>query len=379
MNNILLFSILFILVVLSESGFVKMADELDKIQQDDEQDVTDTDSDSYGNDDYNPDFVTRSSVVNKARDINDKGFTKLDMLIRYGCWCFLDFDNDHGKGRGQPKDEFDRLCKILHDGYECAMIDGRTHNEDCEKPWAVDYFSAIGGSSFHDHYEACMFQNPLSDCATNVCAIEAEFIINILVATISGHTMDPNLKHDVFDPSAPGNCKDNSSPFNPQNANNSVGSSSGSSSSSSGGSSSSASSGSSSSGTSSGTSSGSSGSGIPVPNSTLPPVPASTNPPAPASTDNTGSSGSGTGTGSGSGSGSSAGTGSVPTVSTPSNDPWQWAPPTTGNTTPPKQCCGVYPYRKPYNTNKMACCGTKTYNTAFYDCCSDMSLKVACD
>ena len=37
-------------------------------------------------------------------------------LDEYGCWCF--FYDGNGRGAGQPVDDFDRICKILADGYQ---------------------------------------------------------------------------------------------------------------------------------------------------------------------------------------------------------------------------------------------------------------------
>ena len=35
-------------------------------------------------------------------------------------------EEDHGKGRGSPVNQVDRLCKALHDGYECINMDDAT-------------------------------------------------------------------------------------------------------------------------------------------------------------------------------------------------------------------------------------------------------------
>lgn len=46
-----------------------------------------------------------------------------------------------------------------------------------------------------------------------------------------------------------------------------------------------------------------------------------------------------------------------------------------------KKCCGDYPIRKPYKTlnGERKCCKGKTYNTFYFTCCSDGSLKNVCD
>ena len=61
-------------------------------------------------------------------------------IQEYGCWCF--FDELHGKGKSSPVDELDRLCMVLAEGYDCAMID----DEGCI-PWEVDYVGGPIGNS----------------------------------------------------------------------------------------------------------------------------------------------------------------------------------------------------------------------------------------
>lgn len=45
----------------------------------------------------------------------------LNKINRYGCWCYLDFD--HGRGHGPPVNKIDEICKALHHGYTCIMMD----------------------------------------------------------------------------------------------------------------------------------------------------------------------------------------------------------------------------------------------------------------
>ena len=42
-------------------------------------------------------------------------------MLSRRAWCF--FDDDHGLGKGLPMDGIDAVCKNLHLGYECAMLD----------------------------------------------------------------------------------------------------------------------------------------------------------------------------------------------------------------------------------------------------------------
>ena len=62
--------------------------------------------------------------------------TSLSAINGYGCWCY--FADEHGKGHGVPVNKMDEICKVLHDGYECAIHDGSDESEECE-PWTVDY------------------------------------------------------------------------------------------------------------------------------------------------------------------------------------------------------------------------------------------------
>ena len=44
----------------------------------------------------------------------------------YGCWCYFDDEDNDGRldaPRGPPRDYLDDMCRSLHQGYECAMMD----------------------------------------------------------------------------------------------------------------------------------------------------------------------------------------------------------------------------------------------------------------
>lgn len=45
-----------------------------------------------------------------------------------------------------------------------------------------------------------------------------------------------------------------------------------------------------------------------------------------------------------------------------------------------RNCCGVWPDRFPFQTRKgsRACCGSKTYDTTIYECCSDLTVAFSC-
>ena len=77
------------------------------------------------------------------REITDFTSSLLQNINNYGCWCYFDADKI-GKGRSQPMNEVDQLCRNLHYGYECAKIDEEdslislTGEESCI-PWQKDY------------------------------------------------------------------------------------------------------------------------------------------------------------------------------------------------------------------------------------------------
>ena len=59
----------------------------------------------------------------------------IDQIGDYGCWCyFLSNGGKVGVGLGQPVDETDLHCKILHDNYHCMTFDDST----CD-PWNAVY------------------------------------------------------------------------------------------------------------------------------------------------------------------------------------------------------------------------------------------------
>merc|ERR1712048_1127229 len=124
---------------------------------------------------------TFDEVVNNNYNGNLENLTKqfsadvtntINNLNEYGCWCY--FYDDHGRGKAQPIDAVDEMCKILHDGYECAMRDAEDEGTTCV-PWEVSYFSAVGGTGLTIP-EECIAANPGNNCATRACMIEGTFV-----------------------------------------------------------------------------------------------------------------------------------------------------------------------------------------------------------
>ena len=115
-------------------------------------------------------------------------------LNEYGCWCY--FGEAHGRGKAQPVDAIDEMCKILAHGYECAMRDAEEEGTTCI-PWEVDYIAAVGGMpSGLTIEEECVNVNPPgNNCAVRACTIEGSFVANLLDAFMTGNGMDFSNKH----------------------------------------------------------------------------------------------------------------------------------------------------------------------------------------
>jgi hypothetical protein len=111
--------------------------------------------------------------------------TTLEPLTNYGCWCY--FQDDHGRGKSHPQNEVDAICKVLHDGYECAIMDGVAEGEPCE-PWTQDYQSANSLGRFDNSLQvACEAQNAGNNCAIRACVIEGNFILQVFATFLSGY------------------------------------------------------------------------------------------------------------------------------------------------------------------------------------------------
>jgi len=130
--------------------------------------------------------------------------TDMDQVNQYGCWCY--FQNDYGAGRGKPVDEIDMLCKRLHDGYQCAIMDSANLVTGECIPWEVSYESAVGSGMLVDMDIAtirseCDIQNPSNGCANWVCKIEGYFVQQLVLYFTHGGSIDQSLRHaNGFDP-----------------------------------------------------------------------------------------------------------------------------------------------------------------------------------
>lgn len=144
----------------------------------------------------------KSQLTNLTRLNRALPPTDMKMLDQYGCWCY--FTTDHGRGKGEPADKVDQQCKILHDGYECAIKDGDDLSQACV-PWEVSYNSATGfgmGANDIDNLRTeCEDRNAVDSCEARACMVEGYFVVQVMDLFVSGHFADPLKQHSLgFDP-----------------------------------------------------------------------------------------------------------------------------------------------------------------------------------
>ena len=123
-------------------------------------------------------------------------------LDEYGCWCYF-YDNV-GRGKGNPVDEVDAMCKVLGEGYECAIRDSEDEGLDCT-PWEIAYTAGTG--SGRDLYTSCQSLNA-DACAARACAVEGTFVDNLFAVLISGQGIPySDYSHaQGFDPATDAGC-----------------------------------------------------------------------------------------------------------------------------------------------------------------------------
>lgn len=136
------------------------------------------------------------------RDLPGQSSNFADYFKPYGCWCNFDQQADKiAYGRGEPIDAWDRLCKDLQGGYECAVIDAKARGDSCDPlglDFAIEDFSAAE-SAYKMHHgvdpwawsftaPADVMQFGVSDplwrcmvvddkCKTDVCIAEYWFLM----------------------------------------------------------------------------------------------------------------------------------------------------------------------------------------------------------
>ena len=130
--------------------------------------------------------------------------TDMGLLDLYGCWCY--FQDDVGQGIGTPVDQIDEFCKVLHQGYECIMMDMDEQNQPCI-PWEIEYNSAFGsgampfGLDMTNLINECENQNTNNTCGEMTCKVEGWFVQSYFTYSVWGGGIDVNNRHENgFDP-----------------------------------------------------------------------------------------------------------------------------------------------------------------------------------
>jgi len=115
----------------------------------------------------------------KAFDPSLVNQLNLDQIDGYGCWCY--FNEDVGRGRSHPIDEVDALCRLLSQGYECAMLDSEAETGVTCTPWTTEYESSGSGiiQGTIDIVDDCLTKNPDDVCKQRSCMVESYFLLNI--------------------------------------------------------------------------------------------------------------------------------------------------------------------------------------------------------
>jgi len=120
----------------------------------------------------------------------------------YGCWCHS-LKTHTGKGKSQPLDDLDALCKQLSEGYDCASIDAEAEGETCNA-WEEDYSNSDGDSvgcqslktaddvvGISDSILATLGINVVSKCKKQACEIEQNFVNKVAALFLE----DPDAKN----------------------------------------------------------------------------------------------------------------------------------------------------------------------------------------
>lgn len=123
---------------------------------------------------------------------------QMGLLDGYGCWCY--FETDHGAGKGKPIDPVDEMCKTLHDGYTCILMDAADRGITCI-PWEVPYTSAFGGGvpsgmDIATLQSECDANNGGSlTCESWACKVEGWFVQSYFQYGLSGGAIDTTKEH----------------------------------------------------------------------------------------------------------------------------------------------------------------------------------------
>jgi len=136
--------------------------------------------------------LASASILNMSHMINNitsgtapsnlRTFGTVEQILlsdyqNYGCWCFL---AQSPKGKGQPVNSIDHICRSLLQGYECIEIDSVASGETCvphEQSYNDANVNFMTSPSDGDILDACLLANGgVVDCAVRVCTIEVAFL-----------------------------------------------------------------------------------------------------------------------------------------------------------------------------------------------------------
>ena len=126
--------------------------------------------------------------------------TDMGLVNKYGCWCF--FEDDHGRGKGEPQDEIDTICRTLHHGYECIIKDQEEKGTPCV-PWKIPYVTAFGGGfnpfsgvNIQNLNSECEAVNTPGSCEAQTCKVEGYFVQSYFIYAIFGGGIDRSMRHE---------------------------------------------------------------------------------------------------------------------------------------------------------------------------------------
>merc|ERR1711879_187802 len=93
-------------------------------------------------------------------------------------------------GKGVPINGVDLLCRTLHEGYKCAILDVKAESEKCV-PYEVQYVAGTN-RGLSQLIEKCQERNMNDRCAERACIIEGYFVLNVFQAFF-----DPQQNHSL--------------------------------------------------------------------------------------------------------------------------------------------------------------------------------------
>jgi len=131
-----------------------------------------------------PVIMIKANVLNVDQQAGGKSLnlalmSKFASFNGYGCYCH--FGSAWRKGRGQPVDQFDKLCRDLIHGYECIHMDAVDENTSCV-PYETRYLEPLNideNTTDESIYADCTLENsqfPDGDCRVRSCLVEAFYV-----------------------------------------------------------------------------------------------------------------------------------------------------------------------------------------------------------